>query len=445
MPQKAAEKVRSKQVTPRAMSTAQWDMVDAQIRERAFFMAGVDNARILSAFQHVAREIAAGRMSLPEGRRKLREFLAAIGYEPAADDAGTLKDLTSRRRLDVALQTNADLAAGWAQRKAGLLDIANPGQELYRAKQARVPRDWASRWAEAAAAVNYEGVARGGQMVALKTSPIWVELSRFGYPYPPFDFNSGMWVRPVSDDDCEALGLLVDEEWLDKQLAAAEEGLNEGTEADCSDMSAEVLAELDRALGSVGEIVDGVARMRDVNGTTPYTAEEVAEVVGSDTPEGVPNVQRDAAELWDDEGADGMPDEAKEAMRKLLERTKPKDGVEELQKAFDLDEAQAEEAMEALERDGYEVPPGQVAEPWAAAAAAATMGAAMRAGMVRVLLKWRGPQSARNLQPLLRKLGREPEDALQLIEGHRLRVVDKKERTTADGARVITYTVEENA
>ncbi len=445
MPQQAAGKVRSKQVTPRAMSTAQWDMVDAQIRERAFFMAGVDNARILSAFQHVAMEIAAGRMSLPEGRRKLREFLAAIGYEPAADDAGTLKDLTSRRRLDVALQTNADLAAGWAQRKAGLLDIANPGQELYRAKQARVPRDWASRWAEAAAAVNYEGVARGGQMVALKTSPIWVELSRFGYPYPPFDFNSGMWVRPVSDDDCEALGLLVDEEWLDKQLAAAEEGLNEGTEADCSDMSAEVLAELDRALGSVGEIVDGVARMRDVNGTTPYTAEEVAEVVGEDTPEGVPNVQRDAAELWDDEGADGMPDEAKEAMRKLLERTKPEDGVEELQKAFDLDEAQAEEAMEALERDGYEVPPGQVAEPWAAAAAAATMGAAMRAGMVRVLLKWRGPQSARNLQPLLRKLGREPEDALQLIEGHRLRVVDKKERTTADGARVITYTVEENA
>lgn len=445
MPQKAAGKVRSKQVTPRAMSTAQWDMVDAQIRERAFFMAGVDNARILSAFQHVAHEIAAGRMSLPEGRRKLREFLAAIGYEPAADDAGTLKDLTSRRRLDVALQTNADLAAGWAQRKAGLLDIANPGQELYRAKQARVPRDWASRWAEAAAAVNWEGVARGGQMVALKTSPIWVEISRFGYPYPPFDFNSGMWVRPVSDDDCEALGLLVDEEWLDKQLAAAEEGLNEGTEADCSDMSAEVLAELDRALGSVGEIVDGVARMRDVNGTTPYTAEEVAEVVGEDTPEGVPNVQRDAAELWDDEGADGMPDEAKEAMRKLLERTKPEDGVEELQKAFDLDEAQAEEAMEALERDGYEVPSGQVAEPWAAAAAAATMGTAMRAGMVRVLLKWRGPQSARNLQPLLRKLGREPEDALQLLEGHRLRVVDKKERTTADGARVITYTVQEDA
>lgn len=445
MPQKAAGKVRSKQVTPRAMSTAQWDMVDAQIRERAFFMAGVDNARILSAFQHVAKEIAAGRMSLPEGRRKLREFLAAIGYEPAAEDAGTLKDLTSRRRLDVAMETNANLARGWAERRANLGDITNPGQELYRQRQAREPRDWASRWAEAAAAVNWEGVARDGSFIALLTSPIWVELSRFGYPYPPFDFNSGMRVRPIGHRICKELGLLDDEEWLDKQLAAAEEGLNEGAEADCSDMGAEVLAELDRALGSVGEIVDGVARMRDVNGTTPYSAEEVAEVVGEDTPEGVPNVQRDAAALWDEEGADGMPDEAKEAMRTLLERTKPEDGVEELQKAFDLDEAQAAAAMQALEEEGYEVPRGQVAEPWATAAAAvATMGA-VRAGMVRVLLKWRGPQSARNLQPLLRKLGREPEDALQLIEGHRLRVVDKKERTTADGARVITYTVEENA
>lgn len=445
MPQKAAGKVRSKQVTPRAMSTAQWDMVDAQIRERAFFMAGVDNARILSAFQHVAKEIAAGRMSLPEGRRKLREFLAAIGYEPAAEDAGTLKDLTSRRRLDVAMETNANLARGWAERRANLGDITNPGQELYRQRQAREPRDWASRWAEAAAAVNWEGVARDGSFIALLTSPIWVELSRFGYPYPPFDFNSGMRVRPIGHRICKELGLLDDEEWLDKQLAAAEEGLNEGAVADCSDMGAEVLAELDRALGSVGEIVDGVARMRDVNGTTPYSAEEVAEVVGEDTPEGVPNVQRDAAELWDEEGADGMPDEAKEAMRTLLERTKPEDGVEELQKAFDLDEAQAAAAMQALEEEGYEVPRGQVAESWATAAAAVAAMGAVRAGMVRVLLKWRGPQSARNLQPLLRKLGREPEDALQLIEGHRLRVVDKKERTTADGARVITYTVEENA
>ena len=389
--------------------------------------------------------MAAGGYSLQEARRHVYEALQGMGYTATPEDKGTMRDFLHIPRMSSTLRTLCGMARGWADFQMSRWDITNPGRELYRATDSTHPQDWTSRWVEAASAVNWEGVAKGGQMVALDTSPIWVKLSRFGYPYPPFDFNSGMWVRPVSDDDCEALGLLADEEWLDKQLAAAEEGLNEGAEADCSDMGAEVLAELDRALGSVGEIVDGVARMRDVNGTTPYSAEEVAEVVGEDTPEGVPNVQRDAAELWDEEGADGMPDEAKEAMRTLLERTKPEDGVEELQKAFDLDEAQAAAAMQALEEEGYEVPRGQVAESWATAAAAVAAMGAVRAGMVRVLLKWRGPQSARNLQPLLRKLGREPEDALQLIEGHRLRVVDKKERTTADGARVITYTVEENA
>lgn len=443
MPQRASGNVRSKQVTARAMSTAQWDMVDAQIRERAFFMAGVDNARILSAYRQTAAAIAAGRMSEAEGRRRIREQLAAIGYAPTADDVDTLHDLSSRRRLDVALQTNVNLARGWAERRANLGDLTNPGQELYRQRQARVPRDWTSRWAAAAADVNWEGVARGGSFVALLTSPIWVKLSRFGYPYPPFDFGSGMRVRPVSYQTCKELGLL-DADWMERQREASTESLNAGTTVDCSDLQADVLEELERVLGSVGKITGGVVGMRDVNGTTPYTAAELAKVVGVDTPEGVPNVQRAAAELWGAAGADGMPSAAKEAMRALLQRTRPEQGVRELQKAFDLSAAQAADATAALEQEGYAVPPGQVADAWESTAAAA-MGTVVRQGAVRVLLRWREPQSARNLQPLLRQLGREPEKALQLIEGHRLRVVDKTERSTADGGRIITYTVRDDA
>lgn len=45
-------------------------------------------------------------------------------------------------------------------------------------------------------------------MVALIESPIWAKLSRFGNPYPPFDFGSGMGVDGVSYADCEKLGLL---------------------------------------------------------------------------------------------------------------------------------------------------------------------------------------------------------------------------------------------
>ena len=437
MPQNAAQHLRGKSAAPIAMSTAQWDMVDAQIRERAFFMAGVDNARILHAFQQIARQIAAGQLSLVEGRQRVREMLMAMGYAPG-EDAGSIHDLSSRRRLDVSLETNVQLARGWAERKSSLYNIGEPGQELYRQRKAREPRDWAMRWAEAAAAVDWEGVARDGSYIALKTSPIWVALSRFGQPYPPFDFNSGMRVRGVDDETCERLGLL-DGNWMEEQIGAAEEGLNENTEADCRELSPEVLKELDEALGSVGDIVDGVARMTDINGTTPYSAEDIAEVVGRDTPEGVPNVQRTAAEAW----ADGeLPEEGKEAMRTLLERTKPEKGVSELQKTFELPEAQAEQAMQALDKDGYEVPEGELADAWGLNVTPAVHLQQPPLGMVTIQLNWREPKSARNMQPLLDKLGKKPEDALHLIEGKNLRVVDKKEHRTTEG-RQITYTLEE--
>jgi hypothetical protein len=44
--------------------------------------------------------------------------------------------------------------------------------------------------------------------VALKTSPIWAELSRFGNPYPPFDYGSGMWVEDIGLEEALRLGLV---------------------------------------------------------------------------------------------------------------------------------------------------------------------------------------------------------------------------------------------
>jgi len=444
MPYDAEEFAGGKQVAPRALSSAEWALVDAQIRERAFFMAGVDNARILQAFQDAAREIAAGRMSLPEGRRRLREFLEEIGYEPEPGEEGGLHDLSSRRRLDVALKTNADLAAGWAQRQAGALDIANPGLELYRARQARAPRDWAVRWREAAEAVGWQGVARGGALVALFCSPIWQQLSRFGYPYPPFDFNSGMWVRPVDADACEALGLLEDDGWMERQLAAAGEGLNEGAEADCSGLGDDVLAQLGEALQGVADVADGVARMRDVNGSSPCSAERLAEVVGAELPEGVPNTQRDALGRFAEDGAGALDDAAKAALRRLLGRLQPEADPGPLVREADLPAAGAEAALGALERDGYAAPDGSLAEPWLKRPAAAEAAPVAPApGALRVRLVWQGARSARNLQPLLRRIGKQPEEALHLIEGCRLRVTGKREERAANGARVIIYTVTE--
>lgn len=190
-----------------AQSTTDWDMVDAQIRERAFFMAGVSNARILQAFKDAARDVAAGKLTMNEARKRLRAALREAGYEPAEDERGGIHDLSSRRRMEVTLETNVALARGWMQRQQMLLDKSQPGLRLFRARRVRVPRNWVLRWGEAAARIGWQGVARGGEFVALIDSPIWREISRFGVPYPPFDFGSQMRVKAVPYEECERLGL----------------------------------------------------------------------------------------------------------------------------------------------------------------------------------------------------------------------------------------------
>lgn len=208
MPQYASEYISRRKLAPIAMSTAEWDMVDAQIRERAFFMAGVENARILQEFKDAAHDIAAGKLTTNEARKRLRAALRSAGYEPADHERGGIHDLSSRRRMEVTLRTNVEMARGWMQHEQMKRDITAPGLRLFRAQKAEQPRNWADRWKAAADAVDWQGVARGGQMVALIESPIWEKLSRFGQPYPPFDFGSKMRVKSVPYDECEQLGLL---------------------------------------------------------------------------------------------------------------------------------------------------------------------------------------------------------------------------------------------
>jgi hypothetical protein len=45
-------------------------------------------------------------------------------------------------------------------------------------------------------------------MIARKNDPIWEKISRFGEPYPPFDYNSGMWTRDISRAEAMELGVI---------------------------------------------------------------------------------------------------------------------------------------------------------------------------------------------------------------------------------------------
>jgi hypothetical protein len=50
--------------------------------------------------------------------------------------------------------------------------------------------------------------ASTGRMVAMKNDPIWIAISDFGLPWPPFKLDSGMWLSDVGWTECLHLGLV---------------------------------------------------------------------------------------------------------------------------------------------------------------------------------------------------------------------------------------------
>lgn len=213
----AAEKMLAKALVGSKLDTKEWAGVQAGLRDRAFFMAQVEDARILHAARQGVADMLESGKSQSEVRRDIRRVLSDIGYDPdkglkEGDPSrrGTIKDLLTERRLDVMIETNVGLARGYAEHLRATTEgalRAFPAYELVRVKQRKKPRDWDARWKAAAQAVGWEGVAKDGH-IALKTSPIWTELSAFDSPHPPFDFNSGMGVDDVSRRECIKIGLI---------------------------------------------------------------------------------------------------------------------------------------------------------------------------------------------------------------------------------------------
>jgi hypothetical protein len=146
----------------------------------------------------------------------LRQVSLRLGLG-TPDKPNNLKNLAGARRLGIIWDMNVNSANGRARRASGLSKgalFAAPAQELVRGRSAMKARDWKARWEEAGAEVGWEGALRT-RFVALKTSPIWVELSRFGTPWAPFDFGSGMILRNISRDQAVSLGLLQEDEILE--------------------------------------------------------------------------------------------------------------------------------------------------------------------------------------------------------------------------------------
>jgi hypothetical protein len=216
-----SREVRS--LLPTTGNSAALAQLERDILERAVFSATVDRAERLQRIEDAVNASLTGQADTATLRLGLKQALAAEGYEPDPEKQGTIEDLSSTRRINLQIETNVALARGygyWSQgQQADVLDEW-PAQELFRATAAEKPRDWEKRWTDAG------GELFEGRMIALKNDPIWTHLSRFGQPYPPFDFNSGMDVRDVARDEAVALGLID----ADTQLFPQDRGFNDELE-----------------------------------------------------------------------------------------------------------------------------------------------------------------------------------------------------------------------
>jgi hypothetical protein len=83
-------------------------------------------------------------------------------------------------------------------------------------------------------------------MIALKDSEVWSRISRFGTPWPPFDFNSGMGVRNIGRRECVRLGLIQPEQRVSDPRQ--EFSLDDSVAANVADWDAELARRLQEVL-----------------------------------------------------------------------------------------------------------------------------------------------------------------------------------------------------
>jgi hypothetical protein len=254
-----------------ALRTADWEGVPLALRERAQFSAGVENARLLQAIQdRMLGQVQMQRERLANGETAIFDrssFIDAIrqiaieeGVETiqSADEIGTVRDIRSIPRLGLIYDTQLAQAQGFARYKLDNDDgalLLYPAQRLSESTANKPREDWPERWEAAGNATGWEGALQN-DFVALKTSPIWAALSRFGTPWPPFDFGSTREIEDVDWETAKSLGLVKDGDVPKSSVP----DFNTELESSVAGLDPEYQRKLELYFGDQVEITDGAAR-----------------------------------------------------------------------------------------------------------------------------------------------------------------------------------------
>lgn len=212
-----ADDIFRKNVFPTHLNSAEIKaQLSAEFRRRSFFSAKVHERGWLENIQGIVADFAKGKIDGGTARADMLHWLDQTGYSSEGQEG--IEDLASRRRLDLILKTQREMASNLALIKKETPETmrAYPAWRLERYGSRRTPReDWPARWSLAGESVGWEGALKGSDYVALQNSPIWQALGdgaggfadTLGNPYPPFAYSSGMAWSPVSAEECARLGL----------------------------------------------------------------------------------------------------------------------------------------------------------------------------------------------------------------------------------------------
>lgn len=219
----AVRRLESKTPIATRLNTAELQQLGVGVLDRAFFSARVDDIRTVAQMQ--SRLDDALTLTRRDGgafmdrSRFIADMRGVLGAAPG--DSGALTDITSAKRLGLIYDFNTEDAieyGRWLARQDSDILAAYPCSELVRIEDRKIPRgyrqgpggkliavpeeSWPARW-EAAGGRFFEG-----RMIARKDDPIWIAISRFGRPWPPFDFMSGMGVADISEREAVKLGVI---------------------------------------------------------------------------------------------------------------------------------------------------------------------------------------------------------------------------------------------
>lgn len=261
------------------------------LRDASIFSARTVYASHISDTQSDIAQALEGRMSAAQVRGLMKLRLRRLGYAPSESEAGGLTDLSSDTRTSLIVTQQMQRASSYARWRSGqdpaVLD-AFPGQELYRAGSPKVPRDWTARWDAARASLGSATSATPAStgFYALKNDPIWTAISRFGTPFPPFDFGSSMRVRNVGRRRCRTLGLLDDPALAETLLTPARDPMDgSASVSSAAGMDPALVQAWASAFGPRARILTGPGGLpRVAVAPPPSAAAQVAEAAQTGTP-----------------------------------------------------------------------------------------------------------------------------------------------------------------